>query len=147
MFLDTLAAAYAEAGQYDKAVSVQKEATALLQDEAQKQDYASRLKLYESNTPFRDHSTTAPVTFAEKYTYVGGYFGMLTNSTPHEWKEGKTRTPEVYSFEELERNEEVILLRDASRKFRVKIPVKGGMCRLSIDDGATWRNLSEVRRE
>ena len=52
-YLDTLAAAYAEAGQFETAVAVQREAILLLRDEKQKQDFASRLKLYESNTPYR----------------------------------------------------------------------------------------------
>jgi TPR repeat protein/serine/threonine protein kinase len=52
--LDTLAAAYAEAGQFTNAVSVQTEAISLLNDEAKKKDFVSRLKLYESNTPYRD---------------------------------------------------------------------------------------------
>jgi len=52
-YLDTLAAAYAEVGQFEKAVTVQKEAILLLHDEKQKQDFASLLKLYESNTPYR----------------------------------------------------------------------------------------------
>jgi hypothetical protein len=37
--LDTLAAAYAEDGQFDKAVSTQKEAMAMLQDEKMKKDF------------------------------------------------------------------------------------------------------------
>ncbi len=55
MILDTLAAAYAEAGQFDQAVNAQKEAIALLQNEEQKKDFATRLKLYESSTPYREH--------------------------------------------------------------------------------------------
>jgi len=55
MILDTLAAAYAEAGQFDQAVNAQKEAMVLLQDEEQKKDFATRLKLYESSTPYREH--------------------------------------------------------------------------------------------
>src|SRR5207247_2164022 len=42
--LDTLAAAYAEAGAFDKAVSAQQEAIALLQNDKTKTDFASRLK-------------------------------------------------------------------------------------------------------
>jgi len=49
-----LAAAYAEAGEFAKAISVQKEAITLAQPEALKQDLATRLKLYESNTPYRE---------------------------------------------------------------------------------------------
>ena len=54
IFLDTLAAAYAEASQFDQAVSTQKEAIALLQDEEQKKDFSTRLKLYESNSPYHE---------------------------------------------------------------------------------------------
>jgi tetratricopeptide (TPR) repeat protein len=52
--LDTLAAAYAEAGEFDKAISTQREAIGLLNDAREKSDYTSRLKLYQSNTPYRE---------------------------------------------------------------------------------------------
>jgi len=52
--LDTLAAAFAEVGDFLKAISVQKEALALLPSEKGKKDYTSRLKLYEGNRPYRD---------------------------------------------------------------------------------------------
>ena len=52
--LDTLAAAYAETGDFARAVSVQREAIGLCQDEKMKSDLATRLKLYESNTPYRE---------------------------------------------------------------------------------------------
>lgn len=51
-FLDTLAAAYAETGQFDKAIMVQEEALGLLQEQKQKRDFASRLKLYAANKPY-----------------------------------------------------------------------------------------------
>jgi hypothetical protein len=53
-YLDTLAAAYAEAGQFELAVRTQKESIALLPDGNEKEDVRSRLKLYESNTPYRE---------------------------------------------------------------------------------------------
>jgi eukaryotic-like serine/threonine-protein kinase len=53
-YLDTLAAAYAETGQFTDAVLAQKEAIALLNDEQLKRDYGFRLKLYESNFPYHD---------------------------------------------------------------------------------------------
>jgi hypothetical protein len=52
-FLDTLAAAYAETQQFDKAVAVQEEAIALLHTEQEKADYGSRLRLYQASKPFR----------------------------------------------------------------------------------------------
>jgi pentatricopeptide repeat protein len=50
--VNTLAAAYAEAGQFDKAVSTQKEAIASLKDAAEIKDFESRLILYQASLPF-----------------------------------------------------------------------------------------------
>jgi serine/threonine protein kinase/tetratricopeptide (TPR) repeat protein len=52
-FLDTLAAAYAETQQFDKATAVEQEAIGLLHSEKEKKDFDSRLKLYQSNKPCR----------------------------------------------------------------------------------------------
>ena len=53
-YLGTLGAAYAETGEFAKAVAVLKETIALLQDEKIRQEFAGRLKLYESNKPYRE---------------------------------------------------------------------------------------------
>jgi tetratricopeptide (TPR) repeat protein len=53
-YLDTLAAAYAEAGQFAKAISVVKEALALPHSAGDEPGLTSRLKLYESNSPYRE---------------------------------------------------------------------------------------------
>jgi predicted Zn-dependent protease len=53
LFLDTLAAAFAETQQFDKAAVVQQEAIGLAQSEQEKKDYASRLQLYQANKPYR----------------------------------------------------------------------------------------------
>jgi len=54
IYADTLAAAYAEAGNFEKAVAVEKEAIALLTDTKAIADYTTRLRLYETNTPYRE---------------------------------------------------------------------------------------------
>ena len=51
--LDTLASAYAEAGEFSKAVAVQEEAIGFLEDEKQKIEFSSRLKLYQAQKPYR----------------------------------------------------------------------------------------------
>jgi WD40 repeat protein/serine/threonine protein kinase len=52
-----LAAAYAEAGDFEKAVATQEKSTSLLSRTGEAQTYhAAALKLYESRQPFRDHS-------------------------------------------------------------------------------------------
>jgi tetratricopeptide (TPR) repeat protein len=53
-YLDTLAAAYAETQQFDKAVAVQQEAIGLLQSEQKKKDFGSRLELYQAHKPYRE---------------------------------------------------------------------------------------------
>ena len=54
-FLDTLAAAYAESGDFDNAVKVQQQAiddVDFMKEEGD--DARKRLKLYRDKTPFRD---------------------------------------------------------------------------------------------
>jgi tetratricopeptide (TPR) repeat protein len=52
-FLDTLAASYAEARQFDKAAAAQLEAIGLAKSDEEKKDYESRLKLYQAKNPYR----------------------------------------------------------------------------------------------
>ncbi|MEO5803383.1 MAG: WD40 repeat domain-containing serine/threonine-protein kinase [Verrucomicrobiota bacterium] len=83
----------------------------------------------------------------ERYTYSGGYFAKMANGSRGQWKEVKTAVIADFYFEELKRDGEVIVLKDASRNFRIQIPIKGGMSKLSTDDGKTWRDLYEVKKE
>jgi tetratricopeptide (TPR) repeat protein len=52
-YLDTLAAAHAEAGHFEAAVRRQAEAIALLSDVHEKEAYGMRLRLYQGKKPFR----------------------------------------------------------------------------------------------
>ena len=54
--LDTLAAAYAESGDFDAAVKWQKKAMDLLPKDAERdrKDYGSRLELYRAKKPYRE---------------------------------------------------------------------------------------------
>ena len=54
MYLETLAAAYAEVGQFTNTIRVQQEAINLLKTEREKKDYETRLKLYQSGSPVRE---------------------------------------------------------------------------------------------
>ena len=53
-WLDTLAAAYAEAGQFDKAVEFQQKALDLAKQPAAKELYREHLKLYREGKPYRE---------------------------------------------------------------------------------------------
>jgi len=52
--LDTLAAAYAEVGDFEKAVERQEKAIQLTTDARNKQEYQDRLKLYQQRKPYRE---------------------------------------------------------------------------------------------
>ena len=52
MWLDTLAAAYAEAGEFGKAVEWQQKAVAMAPENV-KPDFRARLELYEAGKPYR----------------------------------------------------------------------------------------------
>ena len=52
-YIDTLAAAYAESGDFDSAKEWEAKAIDMVQGEKEKQDYRSRLKLYEQGKPYR----------------------------------------------------------------------------------------------
>jgi tetratricopeptide (TPR) repeat protein len=56
--LDTCAAAHAEAGDFETAVKWQTRAIELLADETLKDDFRSRLKLYQSRQPFHESNET-----------------------------------------------------------------------------------------
>ena len=58
--LDTLAAAYAENGQFTEAVGAENKALSLAAAEKRKTEFRARLSLYQANQPARDRSTAAP---------------------------------------------------------------------------------------
>jgi len=99
-YLDTLAAAYAETGQFAKAISIQQEAIALSQDEQEKRDLASRLKLYESNLPYRDHGQLAQMTqvlldagkYAEAEALARECLALREKQIPDDWRTFNTRS-------------------------------------------------------
>jgi hypothetical protein len=84
---------------------------------------------------------------AEKYNYAGGYFGRLASGSTNQWKEAKTGSSAAFYFEEIKRDPEMIVLKDANRRLTVQIPIGGGSSKWSADDGATWQTLYEVRKE
>jgi eukaryotic-like serine/threonine-protein kinase len=53
-YLDTLAAAYAETGDFEKAISIQKEAIAQVPLQTDKSRFESRLQFFEARTPYRE---------------------------------------------------------------------------------------------
>jgi tetratricopeptide (TPR) repeat protein len=99
-YLDTLAAVYAETGQFAKAIRIQQEAVALSQSEPEKKDLASRLELYENNSPYRDHSSLAELArnllvegkFAEAEGLARECLAIRELQIPGDWRTFNTRS-------------------------------------------------------
>jgi tetratricopeptide (TPR) repeat protein len=100
IYLDTLAAAYAEVDQFTNAVRVQQEAIALLQNELEIKDYDSRLKLYENKLPYRDHYSLAELIserlaegkFAEAETPARECLSIREKVIPDDWRTFNARS-------------------------------------------------------
>jgi len=99
-YLATLAAAYAQNGQFTNAVGVQREAIALLENEAEMRIYAARLKLYESNSPYRDHGELAKRTlvllvagkFVEAEALARQCLALREMQIPDDWRTSNARS-------------------------------------------------------
>jgi hypothetical protein len=85
--------------------------------------------------------------FTEKFRYEGGCFGKLASARQPQWKEWKTESGELFYFEEIKRDGEMIWLKDASRNLLIQLPVKGGALTISGDGGQNWQKLYDVRKE
>jgi eukaryotic-like serine/threonine-protein kinase len=99
-YLDTLAAAYAETGQFAKALSIQREAIALSQSEQEKKDLASKLMFYENNSPYRDHGALAELArdrlneakFTEAEGPARGCLALREREIPDDWRTFNARS-------------------------------------------------------
>jgi hypothetical protein len=84
------------------------------------------------------------VRYAEKFSYAGGFFARLSDRDRTEWLELKNDGSSEMRFVETRRGPDWIQLYDASRKMRLRLPVSGGMCSWSTDEGLTWHDLIRV---
>ena len=63
------------------------------------------------------------------------------------WIETTNRGKPLYYLTETYRNQEYIQVRDEIRKIDLRLPVKGGLSKVSKDGGITWSKWQEVNRE
>jgi tetratricopeptide (TPR) repeat protein len=97
--LAILAAAYAEAGQFANAVDFQQKAMALAQNDQERNSYASRLQLYQSNSPYRDDrllagkvsALLARGNFAEAEPFARECLAHREKELPDDWLTFDTR--------------------------------------------------------
>ncbi len=85
-----------------------------------------------------------PVQIAEKFVYEGGDFTRYSREGKSEWVESKADGSAGFRFAETSRDKDWIRLFDSSRDMALRLPVGGGMCSWSEDDGKTWNALYHV---
>jgi hypothetical protein len=81
-----------------------------------------------------------------RYAYEGGAFEQHEGKSPIYWKESKNGSPETHLFQEDRRDAENVYLRDDSRGFIVRLPIKGGPSAISNDKEKTWFPLFPIER-
>lgn len=86
------------------------------------------------------------IQFVEKYNYSGGFFARQSGGKKTEWLELKTDGSGELRFEETKRDQNWIQLFDSNRKMLLRLPVAGGMCAWSTDDGKTWHDFNHVSK-
>jgi hypothetical protein len=74
--------------------------------------------------------------------YEGGFFVQVQGK---KWEERRTDSTGVLFFEETQRDDNFIIIYDASRRVSVKLPRTDGQSFLKFD-GEKWRKLYDVRR-
>lgn len=85
-----------------------------------------------------------PAQVLEKYVYEGGSFTRYVANGKSEWVESKADGGAEFRFVEIRRDKQWIRLFDASRDMALRLPVGGGTCSWSTDDGKTWNALYHV---
>jgi hypothetical protein len=87
-----------------------------------------------------------PVETGERYDYDSGSFSFHLREGQREWVETATDGHIKAHFAETARDREWIHLFDAGRNMLLRLPVGGGTCAFSTDDGKTWNNLHHVEK-
>jgi WD40 repeat protein len=87
-----------------------------------------------------------PTQVAEKYVYDGGSFTIRSREGKSEWVESKADGSPGFRFAETGRDKDRIRLFDSSRNMVLRLPVRGGICDWSTDDGKTWNAWLPVNK-
>jgi len=82
----------------------------------------------------------------EKYVYEGGSFTKYVGNGKSEWVESKADGSSQFRFVEAGRDKRWIRLFDSSRNMTLRLPVGGGRCSWSTDDGKTWNALYHLEK-
>jgi hypothetical protein len=85
-----------------------------------------------------------PAQVVERYAYHGGSFAKYVREGKPEWVESKSDGGTEFRFVESGRDTKWIRLFDSSRDMLLRLPVGGGTCSWSTDNGKTWNALYRV---
>jgi len=83
----------------------------------------------------------------ERYVYDGSSFTLYSCEGKSEWTESKADGSSGFRFVEVGRGNNWIFLLDSSRKILMRLPIRGGMCYRSTDNGKTWNASQYVDRD
>jgi hypothetical protein len=85
-----------------------------------------------------------PAEAAEKYVFEGGFFARYEVAGKSKWVESKTDGNSQFRFTETSRDKDWIRIFDSGRDMSLRLPVGGGTCSWSTDNGKTWNALYHV---
>lgn len=78
----------------------------------------------------------------EQFDYPDGMFYKLGGV----WSEVKSKTGQCYHFAELSRDAGNILIEDAARKLKIRLPISGGQAFFSMGSAPDWKPLYEIKK-
>ncbi len=87
----------------------------------------------------------APTQFLKGNEAGGSSFTRITGDLTTTWVETADTADFKTTFTETGRDQNWIRIRDASRNLEVALPIAGGMCQWSDDNGQKWNDLCQVR--
>jgi hypothetical protein len=87
-----------------------------------------------------------PSQAVEKFLYDGGSFSRYVAEGKSQWVEAKADGSSQFPFAEAGRDKQWIRLFDSSRGMTLRLPLGGGACSWSTDDGKTWNALYRVEK-
>jgi hypothetical protein len=82
-----------------------------------------------------------PVPVPERFTHSTGDFTHSQIDPGGTWLETSTLSTNTYTFNETSRDATYIYTIDLNRNMQLKLPIAGGMCYWSVDNGVTWNGL------
>ena len=99
-----------------------------------------------NGSPFSINKPVTNETILARYIYDNGEFIRYQNSAGTFWREVLKSPVYTYYFGESSVTNSSYYFSDLSRNVRIEMPIAGGLSRISVDNGRTWRDLYYVSK-